>query len=1105
MATTVSVSVGKTGDSATSGTDYTSVSDFTVTIAAEQTSGTGTFTLTPTDDGIAEGNETVSVTGSATGLTVTSATVTIEDDDERGVTVSPTSLTVNEGGDDTYTVVLKSEPTADVTVTVNVPANTDVSVDTDPNQQGDQNTLTFTADDWSTTQTVTVSAAEDNDAVADGAVTVTHAVSSTGDYSGETASDVKVTITETGTPTLSIGDASAGEDDGSVTFTVSLSVASSNAVTVTYTTSNGTAMAGEDYTGVNGTLTFPANNTTPQTVSVTIANDDVDEADETFTMTLSNAQNAALAGGGSTLDATGTITDDDTRGVEVSPTTLTVAEGSNKPYTVVLTSEPTDAVTVSITASGDSDISVQQSSLTFTANDWNTAQTVTVDAAADVDAAHGTATISHGVTSGGDYAGVTASSVTVTERDTELTTVTLSINDASVAEDAGSVTFTVSLSTASSQTVVVGWVISDGTATAGEDYTAVMTGSVTFTPGDALSQTITVTILDDAVDESDETFEVRLINVQNAILVGGGTTFSAMGTIVDNDDPPVVSMPQIRVMPASQIESGGNMVFSVRLSKASVQTVTAECKTLNVTAMVGEDYREEVDTLTIPPGEMNGKIEVELMDDDVEEGDETFMMVLSNVVNADLAEDGKVATGTILDDDEPEPEVIVSFEQSDYTVSEGGNAVQIRVHLSSTFDHRVELSLSAVHGNGATKADYSGVPEKVVFEQWEDVKTFKVMAIDDDEDDDGETVVLNFDTLPYGIYMGSPATIEIIDNDDPIVTVSYGKEKYEISEGGSARLLSVRLSEAPERRVEILLLAVPGNGATEADYSPVPKRIIFLPHQVEKMFEVRAFEDDEDDDGETVALSFGTLPDRVNQGSLSTISIVDNDDPEIKVSFGERNYEITEGGPAVQVQVHLSADPERRVVIPLWMSSWPNGATEADYSGVPERLIFESGEQVKTFEVLATDDDEIEDVESVRMRFRSLPDRVTWSSLSTLSIIDNDNPDVTVSYGQASYETVEGGSVAQVTVRLSADPRRRVVIPLLAEPGNGATDADYSGVPEQVIFDSGEMVKTFEVLATDDEEDDDGEMVTLSFGALPDQVNESGSASVSLVDNDDPV
>ena len=229
--------------------------------------------------------------------------MTITDDDTRGVTVNPTSLTVAEGGDDTYTVVLKSKPTADVTVTVSVPENTDVSVDTDSNEEGDQNTLTFTADNWNTVQTVTVSAAEDDDAVVDDAVTVGHAASG-GDYVNESA-NVEVTITENDTPTLSIADGSAAENAGSVTFTVSLSVASSNAVTVTYTTSNGTgagaATAGDDYTAVtNGSITFSPGDLT-QAITVTIADDDVDEVNETFTVTLSNAVNATLDGGVSTL------------------------------------------------------------------------------------------------------------------------------------------------------------------------------------------------------------------------------------------------------------------------------------------------------------------------------------------------------------------------------------------------------------------------------------------------------------------------------------------------------------------------------------------------------------------------------------------------------------------------------------------------------------------------------------------------------------------------------------------------------------------------------------------------------------------------------------
>ena len=238
---------------------------------------------------------------------------------------------------------------------------------------------------------MTVSAAGDEDAVVDDAVTLTHTVSSTGDYASETAADVAVTIAENDTPTLSMSGVRADEDVGEMVFTVTLSVASSNAVTVDYATSNGTgagaATAGEDYTEANGTLTFPANGTTPKTIAVPITDDAVDEADEeTFTVTLSSASNAALAGAQSTLAATGTITDDDARGVTVSQTALTVDEGGDETYTVMLDSEPTADVTVTVNVPQGTDVSVDKTSLTFTAGNWDDEQTVTVSAAEDNDA-----------------------------------------------------------------------------------------------------------------------------------------------------------------------------------------------------------------------------------------------------------------------------------------------------------------------------------------------------------------------------------------------------------------------------------------------------------------------------------------------------------------------------------------------------------------------------------------------------------------------------------------------------------------------------------------------------------------------------------------------
>ena len=94
--------------------------------------------------------------------------------------------------------------------------------------------------------------------------------------------------------------------------------------------------------------------------------------------------------------------------------------------------------------------------------------------------------------------------------------------------------------------------------------------------------------------------------------------------------------------------------------------------------------------------------------------------------------------------------------------------------------------------------------------------------------------------------------------------------------------------QTPERTVvKYPLIATPENGATDADYSGVPESITFNRGETEKTFEVVAVNDDIDDDGETIALSFGTLPHRVNAGSQSTITIIDNDQRGITVSVTE--------------------------------------------------------------------------------------------------------------------------------------------------------------------------------------------------------------------------
>ena len=104
---------------------------------------------------------------------------------------------------------------------------------------------------------------------------------------------------------MSVSDVQGDESGSWVQFEVSLSAPSRDQVTVDYATSSGTATSGTDFKAASGTLTFPANRRSPQRVSVSVYDDSEFEADETFTLTLTNPTGATLGD----ATATGTIKD----------------------------------------------------------------------------------------------------------------------------------------------------------------------------------------------------------------------------------------------------------------------------------------------------------------------------------------------------------------------------------------------------------------------------------------------------------------------------------------------------------------------------------------------------------------------------------------------------------------------------------------------------------------------------------------------------------------------------------------------------------------------------------------------------------------------------
>ena len=308
---TVTVGYATANGTATAGSDYTAASG-TLTFAPGVTSQK--ITVAVAGDTVVEPDETVTVTlstpsGANLGAAVATGTITNDDIAPVLPTVSVANATVAEGNSGTttlpFTVTLSKASTSAVTVGY-ATANGTATAGSD--YTAASGTLTFAP--GVTSQKINVGVTGDAAVESDETFTVTLTAPS-----GATLATAAATGTITNDdvapalPTVSVASATVAEgNSGSSTlgFTVSLSKASTSAVTVGYATANGTATAGADYTAAAGTLTF-APGVVSQTVNVAVAGDTVAEPDETLSVTLSNAAGATLA----TAVATGTITNDD--------------------------------------------------------------------------------------------------------------------------------------------------------------------------------------------------------------------------------------------------------------------------------------------------------------------------------------------------------------------------------------------------------------------------------------------------------------------------------------------------------------------------------------------------------------------------------------------------------------------------------------------------------------------------------------------------------------------------------------------------------------------------------------------------------------------------
>ena len=271
---------------------------------------------------------------------------------------------------------------------------------------------------------------------------------------------------------------------------------------------------------------------TTQTISIPILADTIDEENETFTVTLSSPTNATVSASAGT--ATMTITDDDAAPT-ISINDVSTADEAAGSTNLVATLSTASARTITVdyatsdgTATASADYTAGTGTITFAPN--VTTQNIPIAVLADtVDEVDETVTVTLS----------NPSNVTINDGIGELTITdddgapSLSIADLTTPDEtAVSRAMTVTLSSASSKTVTVDFATADGTATAANDYISA-SGTLTFNPG-ITSQTVSVTIVQDTIDEAHETFDVVLSNATNASI----SDATGVMTVTDDETTP---------------------------------------------------------------------------------------------------------------------------------------------------------------------------------------------------------------------------------------------------------------------------------------------------------------------------------------------------------------------------------------------------------------------------------------------------------------------------------------------------------------------------------------------------------------------------------------
>ncbi|RYX78251.1 tandem-95 repeat protein, partial [bacterium] len=1105
-----SVNYATANGTALAGSDYTSTSN-TLNFPANSPAGASlTFTVPIIDDNIAETTETFTatlsgITGNTVVISNATATANIIDNDAATVSIAA-GTTGNENGpiDGTFTLTLSNPSSTPTVITY--------SVDGTATEGDDYTAITRTITIPANTLTATITIPVKTDQIVEGTENVVIKLISTNSAlvtvnptpANQTAT---INIADNTTATVTVVATTDGaEPSTNGLFTFTLSNPSTTDTQITFGVS-GTATSGTDYSALGTTITIPKG-TTSITLPVLVQVDNFAEGNETVILTMLPAtSNAAITA--STNAATVNIADNNVATVAVN--SVTVVENAGKAtFTVTLTGNVQNAFTVNFTtangtALAGTDYTATTGSVTFPAGSITGAtQTFDIPLINDnIAELNETFTATLTSVSTGSPVTIPAEGATGTATVTDDDAVSLAINSVSVAENAGTMTFTVTLTGNTQNAVSVNYATSDNTAKAGSDYTS-KTGVVTFPAGSVTgaTQTIVIAITDDNIAEAAENFKVTLNGASAPATI---TQAEGIGTITDND-PATVS---ISATPTSVNESNGTATFTVTLNNAVQDEFKVTYNTVDVTAMQGSDYTATTGILTFPANSTAGTtltFSVPIIDDNLIETNETFAASISNVTGNLVTIATGIANVSIIDNDTAIATITKGVDGNEAGPVAG--TFTVTLSKASSTDTQITYTLA---GTATEGADYSTITNKTItIPAGLTTGTIIIPVITDGIVEGTETVIATLGaTNNTAITVSNtPAALNIADNTTAAVTVAATADG---AEPGTPGQFTFTLDNVSTTDTQITF-ALSGTATNVTDYTVIGNTVIIPAGQKTATIAVTVVDDNIAEGTESVAL---TMVANTSNGSITanttpaTLNIIDNDTVTATIAPGTSG---NENGPENGTfTVTLSNPSSQPTTITYTVAG--TASEGSDYSAIVTKTItIPAGQTSGTITINVVADSEVEGTESVIVKLGTSINPLVTVDATPASIDIADANTATVSIAATPATITEAAGTATFTVTLSTAIKNEFKVDYATVNGTALAGAtlDYIASNNTLTFPAGSAAGTtltFTVPINDDNLIEPAEtfdvVLTNPTGGLV--TIATSTATVTITDNDTAV